>query len=253
MATAKKWKRRENGQWKIGRMHSAFPAQGERWFLRTLLNHVKGATCYGDLYKHEENTYDTFKEACAARGLLKNDKEWKRAMKEASKIQTGSQLIRFFASILKENDPLKPRKLWKRFRNDMITDIWQNYRREIRRQSNNIPSHLLPRLHNTAMFQICDILESYGKRPSYYGFKKPTKNECIHAECREFLLETSYDRNRCEETYVANSHLLNDEQQEVYDEVISAVYPPNTSSSESKIFFLDAPGGTVCSESLEMQ
>ena len=245
MGTAKKWKRRENGQWQIGRMHSAFPSQGERWFLRTLLNHVKGATCYDDLYKHEENTYDTFKEACAARGLLKNDKEWKRAMKEASKIQTGSQLIRFFASILKENDPLKPRKLWNRFRNDMITDIWQNYRREIHRQSNNIPSHLLPRLYNTAMFQICDILESYGKRPSYYGFKKPAKNDCIHAECREFLLETSYDRNRCEETFVANSHLMNDEQQEVYDEVISAVYPANTSSTESKIFFLDAPGGTV--------
>ena len=244
----KKWKRRENGQWQIGRMHSAFPSQGERWFLRTLLNHVKGPTCYEDLYKYKDKTHHTFKEACAARGLLKNDKEWKRAMREASKIQTGSQLIRFFASILKENDPLKPLKLWKSFRKHMIVDIWRNYRREMGHQSNNIPTHLLDRLYNTAMFQICDILESYGKRPSYYKFQKPKKKDCIEFECREMLLETSYDRDKCEETYADNVDLMksNGEQQEVYEEVISAVYPTNASSSDSKIFFLDAPGGTVC-------
>ena len=252
MDKTKTWKRRENGQWQIGRMHSAFPSQGERWFLRTLLNHVKGATCYGDLYRHEDKTYDTFKDACAARGLLKDDKEWRRALREASHIQTGSQLIRFFASILKENNPISPPKLWKRFRNDMIVDIWRQYRRDSHHQSNNIPQYLLPRLYNTAMFQICDILELYGKRPSDYKFKKPLKKDCVEVQCREMLLETSYDRNRCEQTFAENSLLMNEEQQEVYDEVISAVYPPNTSSTESNVFFLDAPGGTVCTECREM-
>ena len=169
-------------------------------------------------------------------------------MKEASQIQTGSQLIRFFASILKENDPVKPLKLWNRFRNDMIVYIWRNYRRKVGRQSNNIPQHLLDRLHNTAMFQICDILESYGKKPSYYKFQKLKKKDCIKFECREMLLETSYDREKCEELYAENMNLMsyNEEQQEVYDEVISAVYPTNSNNSDSNIFFLDAPGGTVC-------
>ena len=37
---------------------------------------VKGAKDYDDIRTYNGTTYKIFKEACAARGLLKDDKEW---------------------------------------------------------------------------------------------------------------------------------------------------------------------------------
>ncbi len=38
----KKWKRRTNPQWQLGRMHTAHPSHADRWYLRILLNQVRG-------------------------------------------------------------------------------------------------------------------------------------------------------------------------------------------------------------------
>jgi hypothetical protein len=41
-----------------------------------LLMVVKGATNYGDICTYNGIVHQTFKEACVARGLLCDDKEW---------------------------------------------------------------------------------------------------------------------------------------------------------------------------------
>ena len=49
--SAKLWKRRKSPlkSSTIGRIHIAHPKQGERYYLRILLHHVKGATSFQDL------------------------------------------------------------------------------------------------------------------------------------------------------------------------------------------------------------
>eukprot|EP00798_Chlamydomonas_sp_ICE-L_P027773 gene27773-17913_t len=47
--TNKKWKPRQRGVPPIGRMYSCSPTEGERYYLRLLLNHVPGALSYADL------------------------------------------------------------------------------------------------------------------------------------------------------------------------------------------------------------
>ena len=54
----------------IGRINAVSPAQGERYFLRMMLTHTTGATCYTDLRNVDGTLYETFKEACKAMGLL---------------------------------------------------------------------------------------------------------------------------------------------------------------------------------------
>jgi hypothetical protein len=43
------WQKRKNSIFQVGRVISAHPAEGERYFLRVLLNNVAGATSYEDL------------------------------------------------------------------------------------------------------------------------------------------------------------------------------------------------------------
>jgi len=59
----------------VGRMYFVQPSEGERYYLRVLLTHVAGATCFEDLRTtHRPHTpttvvRPTFKAACLARGV----------------------------------------------------------------------------------------------------------------------------------------------------------------------------------------
>nr|CAG8536686.1 12222_t:CDS:2 [Entrophospora candida] len=89
-----KWspRQRENV---IGRMYFVSPMAGERYYLRILLNVVRGATSFENLRTVNGVLYNTFKEACAILGLLQNGEEWDQCLAEAAQVQTGSQLRNF--------------------------------------------------------------------------------------------------------------------------------------------------------------
>ncbi|CAD6263840.1 unnamed protein product [Miscanthus lutarioriparius] len=79
----KVWRPRQ-GPTKIGRAIYINPSCGELYYLRMLLNVVKGATSYEDLRMISGVLYPTFKDACQAMGLLGDDSEWREALREAS-------------------------------------------------------------------------------------------------------------------------------------------------------------------------
>ncbi|XP_072066853.1 uncharacterized protein [Arachis hypogaea] len=68
----------------IGRIFFVPPGSGERYYLRLLLNYVRGSTCYEDIRTIDGVVYSSFKDACYARGLLDDDKEYVEAIVEAS-------------------------------------------------------------------------------------------------------------------------------------------------------------------------
>jgi hypothetical protein len=70
----KKWQRRKlKGRGQIGRIVYAHPAEGERYFLRVLMNHVRGATSFQDLKSVNGRLYSNFRESCERRGLIETD------------------------------------------------------------------------------------------------------------------------------------------------------------------------------------
>lgn len=85
------WTERKRGS-TIGRIVNIHPSAGEKYYMRILLNHVKGAKSYEDIRTVGTVTYQTYKEACFARGLLDGDKEWHEALNEASYWATSIQL-----------------------------------------------------------------------------------------------------------------------------------------------------------------
>ena len=61
---------------------------------------VKGAQTYEDIRTYNGVLYQTFKEACQARGLLSNDKEWYNTFEEAANWATSIELRNLFVIIL---------------------------------------------------------------------------------------------------------------------------------------------------------
>jgi len=61
---------------------------------------VKGAKNYEDIRTYNGTTYKTFKEACAAHGLLNDDKEWYDTFNEAATWATAAQLRYLFLTML---------------------------------------------------------------------------------------------------------------------------------------------------------
>src|SRR5581483_1206453 len=90
--TQYKWSPRKTATGAIGRLYIVQPSEGERYYLRILLTHIKGATSFNDLKSVNGHICKSFKEACICLGLLQNDTEWDLCLYEASQIKTGQQL-----------------------------------------------------------------------------------------------------------------------------------------------------------------
>ncbi|GJU84818.1 hypothetical protein Tco_1292364 [Tanacetum coccineum] len=67
----------------IVRIVYSSPASGERYYLRMLLNVVRGAQSFEKLMTVNKQTYAKVKVACFTYGLLNDDKEWSHAISEA--------------------------------------------------------------------------------------------------------------------------------------------------------------------------
>ena len=79
----REWCPRKSGRC-IGRIFHAHPTSGDCFYLRMLLNLVKGARSFEEIRTIDHVVYPTYRVACYAHGLLDDDKEWDDAIKEAS-------------------------------------------------------------------------------------------------------------------------------------------------------------------------
>ncbi|XP_058797039.1 uncharacterized protein LOC131667563 [Phymastichus coffea] len=110
----------------IGRMYSVSPTQTELFHLRLLLFHVKGPTSYNDLKTVDNILYPSFTAACLALGIIEDDEEWNKAMREAVTWMMPTRLRLLFVRILIHCQPVYPEKLWDTFKNAMSEDFSRN-------------------------------------------------------------------------------------------------------------------------------
>ncbi|XP_060962816.1 uncharacterized protein LOC115724117 isoform X1 [Cannabis sativa] len=208
----------------IGRIVTANPLEGERYFLRILLNHIKGPLSFEDIRTVHGVLAPTYRDAATMHGLLQRDSCLEDCLHEASLYQMPSSLRRLFATILVYCNPNNPKELWEHFEEQMSLDI-----KKTENDTQNVRYQVLRSISST--------IESMGKDINSYQLL----DEDIIFDNDEFQSREINDELNVEipEEDVTASERLNTEQQQVYNAVMDSI-----SSKKSNAFFVDGPGGT---------
>ena len=80
------WKERKKGI-AISRIVEANPREEERYYLRLLLNHVRGSTSFESLLIVNGKRVQTFKDSAKERGLLEYDESVTKCLDEATSFE----------------------------------------------------------------------------------------------------------------------------------------------------------------------
>jgi len=105
---------------------SANPAEGDRYYLRVLLNHVAGATSFECLRTVDGKILLTFREAIERRGLIEEDNTLNESLAEATGWMMPYALRRLFATILVFCEPSDVFGLWEKHKEAMSEDYKRN-------------------------------------------------------------------------------------------------------------------------------
>jgi len=208
------WKKRQKNCKIVSRMYNVSPKDIERYALRVLLLHVKGATSFESIRTLDNRVYSSFHEAAVARGLFENDDEWRSCMTEASTLKMPKQLRNLFATICVFTNISDPKSLFNQFIDYLCEDFLQ-----LQYETNESIAY--------AMDEINFFLRIHGRTWTDFNLSAP-----LRAPVVSLPVEVSN---------VMENFNFNEDQRAAYSKIIEAI---ETQSQFSKCFYIDGPGGT---------
>ncbi|XP_020978043.1 uncharacterized protein LOC107636230 [Arachis ipaensis] len=196
------WEPRKSHQ-VIGRIIFVPPSSGELYYLRLLLNIVKGLTTYANIRTYNGVIYSSFRDACYTHDLLDDNKEYIDAIEESHVWPTCHLYIYYFLNI---SDLL--------FSDEELKDL--------------------------TLIDIEQILNSNGKTLCDYPTMPFPSRDTDHLRTRNKMIfdELNYDRVLLEKQHNDCLSKLTAEQKGVYDKIMSS-----TDSQHGRVFFLYGHGG----------
>ncbi|KAK9689010.1 hypothetical protein RND81_09G027900 [Saponaria officinalis] len=209
----KTWFRRKNKLIVTGRLAFVAPAEGERYFLRLLLLHVRGPKSFEDLLTVDGYRCCTFQEAALKLHLLEEDDAVDMCLKEACEIQMPFALRRLFSTVLIFCQPSDPTTLWIKYYKHLSEDF--------RRQNGKCPD----KVRHLTVRVVEQYLEAMGKTLKCFGLEHLDITDALDALIPQECIDCRA--------------MLNPAQQGAFNQIIHHV--------KHKIpgaFFVDGPGGT---------
>ncbi|XP_076941143.1 ATP-dependent DNA helicase RRM3-like [Bidens hawaiensis] len=222
----------------IDRIHAVSPSLGEAYYLRILLNKVKGPTTFSQIRTVNSVEYPTFRDACYACGLLDDDNEYVEAIVEASFTGTGYYLRSLFCTLLMSESMSRPEFVWEK-------TTWTYFSDDILNKQRIVLKHLglelnEEQLKNLTLFEIEKFLlrnNSILKKFSTMPF--PNKDSISSANNLLLSEELAYDNVMLAQEFEQLFSSFTDEQHSVYKEIIEAV-----DKNKGWVFFVYGYGGT---------
>ncbi|XP_024013983.1 uncharacterized protein LOC112088061 [Eutrema salsugineum] len=221
----------------LGRITYVPIGAGEAYYLRLLLNLVKGPRSFDDIKTVNKVLHSSFKDACYAYGLLNDDKEYIEAINEAGLWLSVNYLRRLFVILLTTHSISIPSRVWDATWQVLSDDIIYNYRKAARDQTVSLSQE---QVKDFTLVEIELLLRVSGR--SLKEFTPIPFPEDITLESRDSPLirdERNYNR---ETLRVRNEQMLatvTSEQRNVYDEILEAV-----NKNKGGMFFVYGSGGT---------
>ncbi|UYV64484.1 hypothetical protein LAZ67_3000923 [Cordylochernes scorpioides] len=241
-SSAHEWRRRVQGRLvegrprvkrsdTIGRVYAVYVSNFECFCLRMLLHNIKGPTSFAYLKIVNGSQYETFRETCAALGLLENDNHWVVTMDEAVLCQAPTRVRQLFAILISTCTISNPQQLWITYRDEMASDILHRY------QLLDSSIRYNDLIYNETLCNIEDrVISICGKKLQELGLGAPRRNVVTNSD---ILRELAYDTAELEDNVASMLPKLLPEQRRVFDAVLAKI-----NLSQPIIIFLDAPGGT---------
>ncbi|KAG5544393.1 hypothetical protein RHGRI_016971 [Rhododendron griersonianum] len=120
-ASSRTWTERKQ-QEVIGRIVTANPTEGERYYLQLLLTHIPAPTSYAHLKTANGITFSSYRESAISHGLLQDDNTNEKCMEEACLYRMPLSIRQLFCTILVYCAPINPLELFYKFEDDMTED-----------------------------------------------------------------------------------------------------------------------------------
>ncbi|XP_071740490.1 uncharacterized protein [Rutidosis leptorrhynchoides] len=230
------WTRRKRSGGAIGRIHHVSPSAGELFYLRILLNKVRGPTSYEDIRTVNHKVCLTFKDASYEMGLLDDDQEYIDGIKEASTWGSGPFLRRLFAQLLLSNSLSRPEVVYEKTFELLSTDLYHQERRINRTPGVDISPD---DVQNITLNKIEKILQRNSSTLKKYSMPYPST--AFSNQSRNLLIvdELSYDKSVLAAEHADLKCKLTNEQRHAYDTILNAV-----NEDRGGVFFLYGYGGT---------
>ena len=219
----------------LGRVYTVHPNNFECFFLRLLLNTVRGPTSFEALRTVNSRVCATFREACQLRGLLEDDAQWEATMAEAATVQSPERLRNLFVILLITCGPSNPEQLWESYKESRTEDILL----QARRRNPGMNLDYTPDMFNQTLIILEDkALGMAGKDLKKLGLPTPQRNQGDRLS-REMLRETGYNVDELRKYVLENEPLLVTYQRAAYNAILERI-----NRKTGGISFLDAPGET---------
>nr|XP_029153010.1 uncharacterized protein LOC114927430 isoform X2 [Arachis hypogaea] len=184
-----------------------------------------------DIRTYNGAIYSSFRDACYARGLLNDDKEYIDAIKEASHWGSGHYLQKLFVTLLWSNSMVRPEAVWEETA-ILLCDEILHYHRAMFGRSDLVFSD--EELKNLTLIEIEQILNSNTKSLRDYTAMPFPSGDTDHLRTRNKMIfdELNYDRVELQRQHIQCLSKLTREQMRVYDKIMNAA-----ESQDGRMFF----------------
>ncbi|XP_048613489.1 uncharacterized protein LOC125587294 [Brassica napus] len=233
---SKVWTERKKGK-TIGRIVAVHPSAGDRYYLRILINKIKGPRSYDELKTFNDVKYPDFKSVCHALGYLDDDVEWLESMSEGARTATPYQLRDMFVTFLNTCFVASPKGLWEHSWKSMSEDILHKRQRILGHKNLELDDETLEQY---TLIEVEKLMRMQDR--SLNDIKEmPKIKPVLLKELGNSLWNQEMDYDVAEQTlrHVSQYNLLNTQQRAIYESVLDSV-----DKKDGKLFFVHGARGT---------